>query len=787
MAANTTGKLALDLKHSLRALSRHPGTAVGIAAVVAVGVGLVTAMFALVDPYLLKPLPYLRAQQIVVIGVSRTDDSPRTRQALPTVRDLQSRRDLFSAVGAYRFGAPIRFYLPAGAAVANSLEVTDGFFDVFGLPRLLNSPGIQEAGHITTGSFTAKAFRRFASLVPELRGKVLQRQDGGSVEILAPLPEAFVLPSRRVFFPTELLLPAADTNMRLDVHGVVFGRVREGATIPEVKAALSNVPLPGGTRLEVESLSDYLRRDTRTVAAGALASAVLILLVCIGNVSNLIIGRSLFREHEFAIRRSIGATRMDVVRLVCLELTLTTAVAVAVAVLLAHLALMTAASVMPAEYVWLGEPGVSTRSIIFATFCGAAVVSAGSLGALLVWNMSSSLADTRLTVRSRSTRAIRFLLTASQSALTMLLLAGAALLGRSHYNLFTQETGFSGNVAIASVSYPPTQVGTLLQHDIDSTLATLRSLKGVERTAATVGTMLDRRVTATGLLLPDGRYLGVTVKEVTPEYFATVGASVLKGRTLETSDRSGRAFVITKNLADQGWPTGSAIGARVGAEHASEIVGVTGDEFSLMLDRKPEPTVFRLLENPGQACTGSGCDNRVHYLVRLTEASDTPTALIQRAITSANPDAVIYDVSLVNDRLGATVKDRSFATLIFGLFAMAASGVCAAGLVSVVAFGVTRRTREIAIRIAIGASRPHVLGLVTREVILAVSMGVLVGAWCSRLTARVLEHLLYEVRPGDLATICMAAVALSILSALAVYVPARRALTLPPTIALRAE
>jgi putative ABC transport system permease protein len=799
-------RLRLDLVHTWRAFRARPGATLATMAVLSTGVGLVGAMFALADPFLLRPLPYQQPDELIVITLQQDRASVAATWrsaadvAMPTLADWQARHDLFAAVGAWRVSRALRLTLPAGAVALRTAQVTAGFFDVLGIP----GPPVgawrpaSDSGALPM-VMTAEALARVNPGDQRVLGRAFARQDTGSVRLLAALPSSFVFPREARAVRIDALVPA-DANQPLiersrsgDGRSVaisqftVLARLRPGVTTTSVRSALSATL--GGTgivTIDVRPLSTAMTGGVRPLALGALLAGVLILLVCAGNVANLLLARGGHRSAELATREALGASRADVMRLMLVELGLLTTGGIIGGLACAAMALSVAGVVMPADYTALGTPAVTLRVMMFTGAAGALVMLIGLVPGWTIWRVRTiaGIGQT-IAAEKRLVRAVRFAAAAGQSAMAMILLAGAALLLRSYVNLFTQDTGFSGDMLVVSASYPAGHDGALLQQDIDATVPALRRIPGVQTVAAAVGPMADGLRVRT-VILVNGRGVPAALKFVSPAYFDAIGSVLRAGRLLTTQDKPGTALVVNESLAKQLSPDRSAVGILTSGERPAVIVGIVRDTFDVALDRTPEPTVFEVLENPWADCTGA-CNNVVHYVLRLSSHAGDVGAIAQREVTRVNADAILVGTSSMEERLAGSVKERAFATLILSLFAAASVTVCVAGLVGIVTFIVARRTREIAIRMVIGANAAHVLSLVLREALGAAATGIVVGLLIGGWLSRWLGSLLYGVQAGDRVTLVLTGLGMLAIVAIASAMPAVRALRRSPTDALRIE
>lgn len=782
-----------DLICAWRALRARPGASCATTLVLGLGIGLVTAVFAVADPFVLRPLPYDNPDRLVTISIARGGSAqvPSMADQMPTLSDWEARADLFSGLAGYRRAGVLRLRTPYGSAVLRATEVTSQFLDLLGVPVQGRWSFASSEDHsLMQVALTEHGRRRVLAEGEVIAGQTFPRYGGGLVQIGTTLGPGFLFPSPNVIFPVDALVSAAGNGRngeQVNRYDVIIGRLAGGVTPGRVAASLSaTLPNPHERPIQVDLLTTYMTKRVRPLAVGALMASALVLLVCLGSVATLLLARAADRAREFATRAALGASRWDLARLILFELGALATGAVLAGLGLATAALSVASRVMPVEYGALGHPSITVRVGISAGAAGALVLLLGLVPVWVAWRAATGGQTGRGGgSETRNVRVLRVALAATQSGLAIVLFIGSALLVRSYFNLMKQETGFSGNVSVLTTSYPSGKGGLPLQLEIDSTIDELQRLPGVLAVGAAVGSMLDR-VAFPGAFVVDGRSVPGVWKRVTPDYFRAVGSTLVAGRGLAMHDSGGSGVLVTRSFERQAWLGVEGIGRRIGTKRESEVVGVIRDEFNFALDAKPEPTVFSLMENPWQDCSGAVC-GQVSYVVRLADGAGDSDEAIRRVIANTDPDAVVVEASSVHDRLMGSVRERSFATLVLGFFAVAAVSVCLTSLVGIVAFVVTRRTREIAICIAIGATPRHVLQMVLSETGAAVGAGLAVGVLASRWASRTLEHFVYGISPGDWPTSAAAASVMVGIAAIAVLVPARRALRLSPTVALRVE
>jgi putative ABC transport system permease protein len=782
-------RLHADVIHAARGLRARPAAAGGMVGVLALGVGLTTAVFALADPFLFRPLPYAAPDRLVAIRLAadtgRLDAPAQGRD--PRLEDLESRSDLFDAVAAYGERQDVRLSTPGGAMLLKTVRVSADFLDVLGArahvaPDALD-PGSPERRVIV------KAGSQTASLQP---GMLLPDHDGGHVRVAGMLASDFLFPIPRAASQPDALVPSRFGAMVTREPGrtmfvTAIARLRPEITPDAARAALRVQFGASAWSPTVQPLAALMRGTLRPLALGALGAAVLIMIVCAANVVNLVIARSAYRTREFATREALGASRGDLLRLIVVELGAIAVLGVAAGVGLAHVTLGVVTQVAPAEYVALGQPAITLRTGAFAMLLGIAVVLCGIVPAWIAWRPArSGRAYAARSSDARHVRTLRVLLVAGQSATAMILLVGGTLLARSHVNLWTQDYGFDPTVRVLSVRFP--DEAPLMSEEVASVIERLGRLPGAVSAAATSGgTFLDDYTVLGGASIQvGGRHLLLAPRQVTPGFFTTAGTSMLAGRSLTPADRGWNALVVNEALASRLWPgrtPADVVGEIVAVgdgRTVGEIVGVVQNMHDRALDAPPPGVLFKPFE------TAASRFLPVHFVVRLGDGSDVETAA-RRAIAAVNPAAVVLSSGSLGERLAGTVSDRSFVTLILTLFAIAGVGVTASGLVGIVAFIGARRTREIAIRMALGARSRHVRVVVVREAVLAAAGGAVAGLVMGRWAGRLMEHHLYGISPGDIASLVMAGLAMLGVVGLAAWIPANRALKVSPADALRVE
>jgi predicted permease len=785
-------KVILDFTHAFRSLARRPAGTTALVLVLALGVGLTSAMFALVDPFLLRPLPYRDPDRLVVVTLSSGAIRLIAKDtALPTYPQWRDRKDLFVDLAAWSHYAEQAMSVGDRTEELHTQQVSGNFFAVLGQEGSL-APAWPDIAR-TQEPVLALTDRGHRKIGAPLNASV-EDSLGGRHRVAAVLSPDFLFPSAGRTVVLDGLIPY-EPGLVLDIRRwntrgapsnyeelYFIGRLVPGVSTRQVEAALSWSNAAGEVaKVQVVPLVEMMTERVRPSALGALAAGGLILLVCIGNVANLLIARSAHRTREMATRAALGASRMALARLTAIESLVVATLGTGIGVAVASIALDVMMAITPVEYTALGAPAITGRVWLFAAAAGLTVTTLASVpswftrrtgsGAIFGWHGTGD---------APKLRPIRFLVTAAQSAVAVVLVIGAALLLRSYINLVGQDPGFDRGTVAVSVRMPPGITGAALQTEVEVSLAKLQRLPTVRDVAASFGKMVDRVGSGSGLTV-NGRDAYTDRKEVTLGFFEAAGLSIVEGRALRDEDRDRAGIVVNRAFARTHWPDDSAVGKTVGfGTRQVPIVGVTNDVFDAALDAMPKPTIFLLFYD---RVTAAG----LTFLIRSDGNAEPLREPVRRALASVNPRIAIREYSTVGSRLSHSVRDRSFATLMLTLFASAALSVSLAGIISVVMFIVTGRTREIAIRMAIGAQRHHVRWLVVREVLWAAAAGAVAGVVAGHGLSGTIESLVYGVDAGSWSTSIVAAAVAVLVMAFAASVPARRAVRLQPTDALRVE
>ena len=781
------GRTFTDVRDAWRSLQSRKSSSAVMGMVGAAGVGLVAAVFAVGDAYILRPLPYPRGADLVLIEVNLQALRPDT--AIPSFDDWRSRGDLFDGLAAMRGQTHLRLTVGDRAADISTMEVSENFFTVLAessaAARLWSADATNDGRLV----LTRRGLRRLGT--PNLQsGDQLLGEKGVGLEVSGVLPEAFV-------FPHDLYAGKVDAIAGFDpgpvatVHRwsgtrptatgyTLLARLRHGVTVVTVREALSQ-PLGGGGRVPVlvQSLSSRLKAKVQPYAVGALSAGLLLLLVCAGNLANLFLSRTWSRQHEVAVRRALGASWLSIGRMWFAEVTLISTAILLSGVAIAAVLVSLLAGGLPIEYVTLGSPTLTTRVWAVAA-CASAVPGALMLLTVLVMHWFRSPELGHLSQDARPTRLLRNCFVAAQSFLALILGVGAVLLLRSYWNLVAQDTGVAKDTIAVLASYPSAPHPARRAEEVEHSLERLRRLPGVTDVGYMLGTIVDGEVVSgsqAAFRIGDNR-LDVDRIVASPSFTSVAGMTILSGRPLTIDDRGYRAVLISESIRKRYWSSGSPVGAVVVvAGRQTEIVGVVPDWHRRALDVPPRPAVF---------VTGTGESmGLVTYVLSSSTSLKALREPVLQTLTSVNAGVAVVYAETVGDLLSESVRDRTFATIVLLMFSAAAVIITAMGLAGIVSFVVARRTREIAIRIALGAPAHCILRGVVADVALATVIGggcgVVAGQWLSQ----TLASLAFGVTAGGLSTSLITIGFIAPVVAAKAYLEARKALRIRPSEALR--
>jgi putative ABC transport system permease protein len=820
--------LLQDLRYSLRIFARNPGFSTVVVFTLALGLGASTAIFSVVEAVLLRTLSYPEPQKIVRIW-EQAPNGHRMNLANANFDDFSSQNRTFASLAGYQFGQasvsggsePVRM---------NIASVSSGFFSAIGSEPFLGrafAPEEQRLHGSPAVIVSYSYWQRYLGGGSDL-SKFHLTMEGAAYPVIGVMPEGFDFPAGVTAWISGGLEHQQSSRSAHNWRGI--GRIRDGVTVAQAHADLSGIAHrlkdTYGKQVDLSDaavvpLADAMVGDVRTALLTLMAAVGLLLLVACANVAGLLVARSSARRRELAVRAALGAGRGRLIQQFLTESFVLSFAGGALGVSLAWGIVKLLPGVLPANLPRQEGIAVNTPVLLFALTAIATVTVV--LGFFAAWRATRDI-QKGLSVGSQNhsegsaSQRLRTFVVVGEVAMTLVILVGAGLLGRSFLHLISTSPGFNQKNLITMEFSLPVPTGQVAMdqsaiarqvHLLDDVAARLRSLPGVEMLGVAGGMPVaagDNLADGVFLLLngqkppknfdefgriaQNREQLGQALYAVaSEEYFRTMGISLVRGRLFGQQDdmSSPHVAVISESLARQRWPDRNPIGQEIefgnmdGNLKPLTIVGIVGDVRASGLDRPPSSIIY------------------VDYRQRGMNANSSPTILVRSTAAPAGTIAAAHDIfhdlapevpvkfSTFADEMGGWLADRRFLLFLVGVFAAVALALAAIGIYGVVAFSVARRTQEIGIRLALGARRGDVLGMVLGEGARMAAIGIAIGVGASLAITRFISNLLFGISATDPLTIVGVATLLLFVALAATYIPACRAMRVEPVTALRCE
>ena len=811
--AGTMHTLFQDLRYGWRSMWASP--AITLVAILTIGlsIGGNAAIFSLVNGVLFKPLSFREPGELVLyFGHDRRDDNRYRNLSFPNYLDLKERNQSFSDLAVFRdinhdLKLGNRTQRIVGARVSASflklLEVVPHkgrFFD--------------ESADLTTTErlavITSDFWRNRLGGKEDILGSRLTL-DAETYQVVGVLPPDFTFP--KSLAAAEVWTPVGLDDVLVQERGTGFlnglGRLRPDVSIES--AQLEMTQLAADLERENEGIRDFgihlIRLHDHLVSSSRMALLLLlgavgvVLLIACANVASLTLARGTARQSELAMRRALGASRWRVVRQLVTESLALALLGGALGLILARLTLGSILNLLPR-----GFPRVTDVSVDFRVLAFCLAVSAL---AALVFGLIPAFQNSRTSpvsilkqggrsMRSRQGTWLRSGLVVTEVALTLILLVGAGLLTRSFAQLVAVDPGFdSERVLVFEVARPFAQntVGEQRLAYYQQVVQEVSSLPGIISVTGTnslpfSGIKINVGIEPLGQSEATDEGLSARYNSVLPGFLETLRVPLLQGRYLDSQDRRGApgAIVVNRALAEQIWPGRSAIGERmnVGASFDQEgeplEFGVVGVVANLQSDAFDVPAVPALYVSQAQHTWPF-----FTFVVKTAGPPKDQISVIQQAVANVDSDQAVFGIQSMADIVGASVARQRLALVLVSVFATLALILASVGLYGVISYQVARRIPELGIRMAVGARRMDVLGLVMRNGLRLTVLGLIIGIIGAFATSRLLSGFLFELSPIDPLTYTIVTTVLLMVALLACYLPAYRATRLDPCLALRSE
>ena len=807
-------QLRQDARDAARYVRRNPAFSFAIVVTLALGIGLTTAIYSVVNAVLLRPLAYAHPERVVWLSTRGKESRPGREEIMNSIDFAvwKSQASSLEHMVAYDY-ADSTVVIGGEASRIRIVSASDGFWPVTGarplfgtLPTSADPPAIV---------LSHRVFREQFRGDPSVIGQTAAI-DGRPATIAAVLPEDFQ--PQLVAFPFAPAYDRVDAGayrvMQLQPPPQVigpttqvriyqaFGELKAGVTIAQARAEIDAIhgrqqrehpsPFGGDSTAVLTPLRERIVGPSRVALGVLLAASILVLVIACANVANLLLSRSSERRKEIALRMSVGSGPMRVVRQLLAE-SLGYAVLGGVGgVLFASWLVNTVVTVIGPAVPRLNETTLDLNV--------SAVAVAISIGTALLFGVGPALALVSTNVHEvlkeggRSVSASRRVLiagrvmAAAQVALTIVLLAGAGLMFKSVWQMTRYPSGFTPDqILTMKIDFRgPQYREQKARHDFASALlAKARTLPGVREAALTTGRESTMIVLKEGEPIPPPQLRAAReapVSSISPGFGPMLGMSLARGRWLNEIETG--SVVINESLARRDFGDVDPIGARIrmpwlGGDRLATIVGVARDLKYSDIDKDTAPELFF-----------HHTDAPIFSILMVMRTDGDPLAVapsIRQALSTIDPTQSFYSIRTMEQALAESIAPRRFNLLLLGIFALVALLLAALGIYGVVAYAVAERTQEIGIRLALGAERARVVRMIVSQGMASVFAGLIVGLVSAYAATRLIAGLLYGVGSHDATTFVIATSALAVIAFIACAAPAMRAALVDPVIALRAE
>jgi putative ABC transport system permease protein len=804
--------LGRDLRHAVRLFWKSPGVTLVSLVALALGMGAATAIFSVADAVLLKPLGFREPERLLVVWEqNQAQNKFKISAAAGNFLEWRSQSRVLESAGAFQdvhvnlSGGPNGPIDPEELAAQ---RVSAGLFPLLGVQPLVGrgfTPAEDQPGRANFALLSYSLWQRRFAGDRSIAGQNIRLHDQ-SYTVVGVLPPG-----------VQILDHAADVWVPLGLDGndprtlrarflTVIGRLRPGATLPQAQAELDTIgarleladpALNRGWRPSLFPMREELTGSVRQPLLMLMAAVGFLLLIACVNVANLLLARGAARGKEFAVRTVLGASRARIVFQLLAE----------------SLALAAAGGILGLALAWggvglltrlgsdtiprLAEARLDGRVFLFALAVSALTGALFGLAPALqlsTVNPSAALMEGgRGSTAARSSRLLRNGLVVSEIALAVLVLIGASLLMRSFARLRAVEPGFQSSnlltlrLPISGVRNASPEVRAAFLDRLSSRIATLPGVRSVGAvshlplTGLGVGTTfaVDGRPAPP----PEQRPIGL-VRGVTPDYFRTMAIPLISGRFFAESDTAQAPFriIVNQALARRFWPRANPLGGRLMLDpdgRIAEIVGVVGDVKPERLDGDDWPTIYSPYRQTNF--------NTMVMVVRTAVPPEALASSVERAVHQSDPDQPVADMRSMDTVVDRAVSAARFQTSVLAVFAQIAFLLAAIGVYGVVAYDISRRTSEIGIRISLGAQPRDVLRLILGQYARLAALGISLGLAGAYALTRLMESLLFGVKPTDAYTFAMVSLLFGAVALVAGYLPSRRAMALQPAAALRHE
>ena len=797
-----------DLRYACRSLRKSPGFTVVAILTLALAFGATTAVFTVVNGVLLRPLAFPSPERLFLISYQSKDGPFEYRPGLYDKDYLEYKQHNLSFEEIATFDEGSKTLTGSGAAArVPTAEVTSSFFQVLQINPAIGRAFLPEEDHLGNNRVALLSDKiwhsRFAA-DPNIVGKTITL-DGAQYSVVGVMLSDFTFPHEpAMWLPLAVGADPGNTYNR-PVVGRLKPSVSRAQALSELRAFAKHLPPgPGSSResmvADILPLNDLLVSKIRKSLLIFMGAVAFVLLIACANVANLLLMRGTGKQREIAVRNALGASRGRVIRQLLTESTVLSLSGSIAGLVLGIFGVHALLALAPAGRVpRLSEIHIDARVLAFSLVLGAFMgILFGFVPALQATRqrVRDALSLSGLTVTARRER-LRSTLVVSEIALALVLLTGAGLMLKSFMRMRAVDPGFrTENILTMTVDLPDSTypTATAIQAFDEGVLAKLSNLPGVVAAGAVNWMPLQPGLVEGDFQLEGGRKLPpgyyAAKPAVSSEYFRVMGIRLHNGRVFTGQDSSTApgVAIISQSVARTIWPGEDPIGKRIAMEDHPKaadwltIVGVVDDIRQQSLTEQPIPAIYQ----PYEQVTRPFFLSHMSFVVRTAIDPQSVSASMRDSLSSVDKNQPV-SITSVTDLVGAATADTWFQARLISTFSILALCLAAIGIYGVLAYAVTERTREIGIRMALGAKKSDVTFMLVKRTLVLVAAGVALGGSGALVLTRVLSKYLFEVKPSDPATFLSVAGILALTGMIAGLLPAQRATRVDPVVALRSE
>jgi putative ABC transport system permease protein len=801
--------LQRDVRFGLRSLRRSPAFTLVAVLCLALGIGANAALFSVINSVLLRPLPYPEPERLVRVYETMADSGPGGGAAVPNYRDWAAQSTAFEALTAWVRGSH-NLQLSGEAQRIRTTEATPNLFRMLHARALRGRvfvPGQDEPGRSPVVVISEALWRQRFGGDPSLVGQAI-RLDGAPYTVIGIMPASFAFPplSREATDAWLLYEPQPVLAQSRSAHFLnVAGRLKPGSSLEQASAQLKQIAAriekafpreQEGRSVLLQPLRESIVGRTRPALMILFSAVFLVLLIACANVANLLLARAAVRQREVAVRLALGAGRSRLVRQFLVESLVLALAGALLGLLLAYWGLTALAPLVKMALPLSGGMPLDGRVFLFLL----AVAAFSGIAFGLVPALQASRGDVReslaegagRTTADGGQRRFRSALVVVEIALSLLLLIVAGLLLRGFLNVSKVNPGLVSQGVLTTHVALPGAGSQNVPRFYRPMLERVRALPGV-RSAAVISMLPVQSSGTSGSYAVEGRPPVPTpqmpmaeIRLASPGFFRSLGIPLLRGRDFDERDGDGKPSKIIVNdvLARKEFPGQNPLGQRIFYDgYSLEIIGVVGDVHQAGLDQAPLAEIYKPYTDTQYA-------DLLSDMSLVEKTSGDPGAMagdVQRAVHAVDPGVPLYAVLTMDQVISDSLASRRLMLWLLGLFAGIALILSAAGLYGVISYLVAQRTREIGMRMALGAQARDVLRLIMGQGAGLTAAGIVLGLLGALAATRVLENLLYGVSARDPLTFAGIAVLLALVALAATWLPARRAARVDPMVAIRNE